>query len=441
MTVKTTAARIVSWLAEKRLLGAAILGISFLVAAVIIVTGPEAEPQARTEKAWPVSVVKAEPAKLAPTLVAYGKVESRQMANLKTSISAPIAEVISQEGTWVEKGEVLIRMDTRELELSVRSAESEYKRRLAVLVAVKNDYASERRMTEHHRELKEIAEAKLKRHKELYASRMISDAILDEVRQQASERAITLEKHLARIANFPSLIEQDEAMVAEAKSILEKAKLDLEQAEIRAPFAGRVIKTFVAPGDRILPGTPLVQVADYSELEVRASIPANTGYGLRQRIREGVKVTAVAMLDGQKIVFVLDRLSGDVKPGQSGLDVFFSCEDGVNLDIGRIVDLTITLPPENDVVALPIQSIYENDRIYKVENDRLVGMRVKQVGEYLDGEGNFKVLVRSPAIKEGDRLITTQLPRAITGLLVEPIDASKFDEALAADRSAGDKSG
>ena len=104
----------------------------------------------------------------------------------------------------------------------------------------------------------------------------------------------------------------------------------------------------------------------------------------------------------------------------------------MNLDIGRVVSLTVTLPAEQDVVALPVQSIYEGNRVYRVEDDRLVGLDVTQVGEYVDSEKNYRILVRSPAIKQGDRLITTQLPRAISGLLVEPIDASKFDEAIAA---------
>lgn len=437
MSIASTVREYFSKLAAERRLGR-VVGPVVLVAAalfsvLIYATRPQTEPQERVEKAWPVSIVVAEPRAISPTLLAYGKVESRQVANLKTSVSAPVDEVLAPEGTWVEEGDLLIRLDATELELALRKADSEYKRRVAVMIGVRNDYESARKMTAHHRELKEIADAKLERHLNLYEQRMISDAILDEVRQQASERAILLEQHLSKLANFPSLIEQHEAMVAEAKAILDKARLDVAQAEIRAPFAGRVIKTMAAPGDRIQPGEPLIQVADYDRIEIRASVPARTGNVLREQVRQGRTISALGELDGRLIELTLDRLSGNVKVGQSGLDAFFEPVADTNLDIGRVMNLSITLPPEEDVVALPIQAIYENDRVYKVEERRLVGINIEQAGDYIDQEGNFHVLVRSPELREGDRLITTQLPRAITGLLVDPIDAGKFEEALAAE--------
>ena len=424
----------VAWLAERRLMGLAILGVSVAMATVVVATGPEAEPQPRTEKSWPVSVVEARPQTLRPTLSAYGRIESRQMANLSTSVGAPVLRVLAPEGTWVEKGDTLVELDASELVLAVRRAESEYKRRVAALTAVRNDYESAKKMTVHHSELRDIAHAKLKRHQELYQARMISDAILDEVRQQASERAITLEQHLSRLANFPSLIDQNEAMVAEAKAFLDKYQLDLAQAEIRAPFAGRVIKTLIAAGDRVQPGATLLQVADYEGLELRASLPAQVGETLREKIDAGMEVTASGELDGRHIEFVLDRMSGDVKSGQSGIDAFFRPLGGVSLDIGRVLNIAVSMPEQDSVIALPIQSIYENNRIYRVQDDRLEAISVEQVGDHIDVAGEYRILVRSSMISPGDRLITTQLPRAITGLLVEPIDAQDLEGALAAER-------
>jgi|TARA_B100001971_G_C18171607_1_gene527480 hypothetical protein len=89
MLLQVKPEEIIAKLVHYRLLGISILSVSLLVAILVVVTGPQAEPQTRTEKAWPVSVVVAEPEELQPVLLAYGKVESRQIANLKTSITAP----------------------------------------------------------------------------------------------------------------------------------------------------------------------------------------------------------------------------------------------------------------------------------------------------------------------------------------------------------------
>ena len=85
-----------------------------------------------------------------------------------------------------------------------------------------------------------------------------------------------------------------------------------------------------------------------------------------------------------------------------------------------MVDLRIRLPEEENVVALPIASLYENDRVYAVEDLRLKAITVERVGELHTPEGEFRVLVRAPELAVGLPVITTQLPKAVSGLLVAP---------------------
>jgi len=439
MNAKAALNATIANLIHYKLLGITILSFSIVLSTIVVLTGPEAEPQQRTEKAWPVSIQVAEPQEMRPILIAYGKVESRQVANLKTSITAPVAEVVAPEGTWVNRGDLLVRLDQKEMKLALAVATAEYKKRVAQLESTKTDFELARNITKYHQDLKNIAAAKLKRHLDLYNSKMVSDAILDEVRKEVSERSIRLERHYADLRIFPNQIEQHEASLAEGEALVEQAQLNLLQTSILAPFDGRVIETFIAPGDRVLPGKTIIQVADYDGLEVRAAIPASVGYALRQKFQQGEKVSATGKLDGRSIEFALTRLSGNVKIGQSGLDAFFKTASDESLDIGRVINLNITLPPEPNVIALPVQSVYENNRIYRVEDNRLQGIEVKQIGDYVDEDGSFQVLVRSTEIVQGDKLITTQLPRAITGLLVDPIDSSSFEEALASDISLDDK--
>ena len=434
--MKNFVGKLIDNLIHYKALGIAILIGSVLLGGVIVALGPNAEPQARSEKAWPVSTLVATKASLRPTLVAYGKVESRQISNLKTSITAPVAAVLRPEGSWVNAGELLVQLDAEELMLAQIVADAESKRRVARLESARSDFELARKITQHHEELKAIAESKLERHLDLYQNKMVSNAILDEARREANERSITLERHLADLRTFPNVISEREASVAEGNAMVKRARLDVEQTRIVAPFSGRVIATYVSAGDRVLPGTAIVQVADFSELEVRSAIPAAVGHRLRQQVASGMLVTAQGEVDGKIIEFTLNRLSGDVKRGQSGLDAFFKTEIDDELDIGRVVNLSITLPAEPSVIALPLQSIYENNRIYKVVDRRLKGIEVAQVGDYLDASGKHQVLIRSEEIVEGDVLITTQLPRAISGLLVDPVDpvdVQDFENALAVD--------
>lgn len=415
--------------ARRFFMGLSILTACVAVVVVMFLTRNQTDPIPRTEKAWPVSVIDIEPKSLSPLLTVFGKVESSQVANIKTSISARVAEVVTPEGEWVDKGDILIRLDESELELAVQIAAAENQRQQAQLESVKTDQQLADNLTRHYQELSDISQAKLQRHLDLFSRKMISDSLLDEVRQQASERYITLARHLARVKDFPNVIAGQQAGIQEAEARLKQTRLDMAQARIEAPFMGRVIKTLVAPGDRTLPGTSLIRVADYSGLEVRATLPASVAAGLRLILRQGERVTATGVLDDKEMTFHLDRLSGDVKLGQTGIDSFFQTDMNEIIDIGRVISLIVTLPAEQDVVPIPVQSLYENNRVYRVEDSRLVAIPVQQVGDYKDEYGNYRILVRSPELKYRDRLITTQLPRAITGLLVDTIDPAAFETA------------
>jgi len=47
-------------------------------------------------------------------------------------------------------------------------------------------------------------------------------------------------------------------------------------------------------------------------------------------------------------------------------------------------------------------------------------VEIERVGERMDNAGNYRVLVRSSALSRGDQLLVSQLPTAMTGLLVKP---------------------
>lgn len=405
----------------RRFIGLGLLAFSLFIGFIMVATGPSAEPLEKTERAWPVTVITAAPTSLPPTLLTFGKVESRQVANLNTNISAPISEVLVREGAWVEEGELLIQLDANEGELNLNVAQANYDRNLAVLASVKTESDLANNLSTHYQQLNEIAESKLGRAIDLNNRDMVSDAQLDEAKQEGSQANITLQQHLARVADYPNKIAQQQASVAESGAYLQRAKLDLQQTQVRAPFAGRVINSDVSKGDRVLAGATLIRIADYSGLEVRTSVPSEVGYLLNQSMGSGALVQASATIDGRELLFILDRLSADIKPGQSGIDVFFRSDAREALDIGRVVSLSVNLPLEENVISMPVHALYENQTIYRIQEQRLEAISYETVGDYLSNDDEFSILIRSPQLKAGDQLLGSQLSRAITGLLVEPI--------------------
>jgi hypothetical protein len=167
-------------------------------------------------------------------------------------------------------------------------------------------------------------------------------------------------------------------------------------------------------------GSALLEIADAASFELRVQIP--NAYGDRFHAHLSRSSTVYADTDyGTRLKLL--RFASQVRTGQSGLDAYFqvAVQSGAPATaLGRMVAVSVNLPEEDDVVALPVQSLYENNRIYAVKDQRLQSIRIERVGELRTEQGEYRVLVRSPELKPGEKIITTQLPRAISGLLVEP---------------------
>jgi hypothetical protein len=82
------------------------------------------------------------------------------------------------------------------------------------------------------------------------------------------------------------------------------------------------------------------------------------------------------------------------------------------------VELSVNLPVVHDSVALPYEAVYGTDRIYRLEGERMRTLQVERVGEQRSLDGSTRVLVRSPELQPGDKIVITQLPNAMDGLRV-----------------------
>ena len=266
--------------------------------------------------------------------------------------------------------------------------------------------------------------------------RLISQSLLDEVTAQANQAIIGYQSHMRTLADFPNQLAAQQAAVDRARAQVSQVQLDIDKTRITAPCRGPILSVNVAPGDRSMIGATLADIADADAFEVRVQIPQRFGPRLQASLLPPQQQGLVVARTNAGHVLELTRLSSQVKAGQSGLDAFFELEarqGASHTALGRLLELSITLPAEDSVIALPVQSIYENDRVSAIRESRtdsatnpaqpeyrLEAITIERVGEVQGEDGQHKILVRSPAISPGQRIITTQLPRAITGLLVEP---------------------
>ena len=77
------------------------------------------------------------------------------------------------------------------------------------------------------------------------------------------------------------------------------------------------------------------------------------------------------------------------------------------------------LPKVKQVVAIPNLALYGQNRVYRIVDSRLQAVSVDRIGDITDAQGQSLTLVRSADLQNDDLLLITQLPNAISGLLVE----------------------
>ena len=431
-------------------IGGAMLVAAASLGTLIMVTGPDGSAEPQIEKAWPVTVMRANPSELHPMFATYGRVEARTQAKLRTDIQAEVERVFVQEGEWAEEGELLIQMRADEIELRLREANAEAEKEAANLRSTQVEYEMMQKSSEHIENMYQLSQQTLARQQELADRKMIPQALLDSALQQAGRDTLEYQNHKRVLANFPSRVAQNSAALEVARARAARAQLELDKTQLRAPFSGPVLSVAVGPGDRTNNSVVLMTMADASSLEVRAAIPDQYSERIRQALDAGKPISA-EVVHGSSTKsetprqLVLSRIAHNVRPGQSGLDAWFrfhtssqvASRSGANTNpeslpaLGRVINLTTVLPSEPGLVALPGQAIYNNDRVYLVNNNRLQAATVQRIGEIRLAGGDVQVLVRGDNLNSDSDVMTTALPKAITGLLVEPIRSSiAEDEAV-----------
>jgi RND family efflux transporter MFP subunit len=201
-------------------------------------------------------------------LNASGYVTARRSATVSSKVTGKVVEVLVEEGMKVEVGQVLARLDSSNVEASLRLAEAQLER-------------STKLMEETQPNL-DFAQRELKRFTTLADTKIVSDSDL----RRAEMEARALEARLAR--------QKSEVAVAERE--LAQWRQQLDDTIIRAPFPGIVTSKNAQPGEMISPmsvggftRTGICTIVDMSSLEIEVDV--NESY--INRVQPGRAVEAV----------------------------------------------------------------------------------------------------------------------------------------------------
>jgi len=221
------------------------------VALVVIAGGAWYAAQPHPVEVATTAVVTSYPSQQFVQLNATGYVVAQRKAAIASKATGRLEWLGVAEGSTVKAGEVIARLDNRDVVAQAQSAQAAVRAARASLESAK---AEER-----------DASSQLKRNQDLVVQGFVSQASLDSVKMRA-ERAV------AGVANAQAAIS-----VAEANA--QNAQVAVDYTLIRAPFDGVIVSKAANVGDMVTPFSSatdskgaVVNMADMSTLEVEADV-------------------------------------------------------------------------------------------------------------------------------------------------------------------------
>ncbi len=212
-----------------------------------------------------------------------GTVEATD-ADLGFQSAGRVLEVRVTEGTTVEPASELARLDARELDAALVSAEAQ----LAVAEARLDDLnegarpqelaSAEAVLRSASRQVEE-AVRELDRARTLHDGRAISRQALDQAETRVELSGATrdqAEQALALLREGPRAeqVAAQRAFVEQARANVARVAAALANTVIHAPFAGIVTIRHREPGEAVAPGAPVLTLLDPDNRWVRIYVPA-----------------------------------------------------------------------------------------------------------------------------------------------------------------------
>ena len=247
------------------------------------------------------------------TLSAIGSIAAVQGVNVTTEVPGTVVDIKFDPGAVVEKGALLLRLDTSAEEAQLRAAEAQV----------------------------ELAKVNAERERTLRSQQMVSQSELD---------------------TAEATLKQNQANADAIRAVIEKKT-------IRAPFAGRLGIRQVNLGQYLDVGKPIVSLQSLTPVYANFSLPqqelAKLSTGMRVRLTTDT-------YPGRQFEGKLTAYNPDLDQSTRSITLQATMENADQaLRPGMFAQIEVLLPQEDKVLVVPITSVLSapfGDSVFIVES-------------------------------------------------------------------------
>ena len=316
--------------------------------------------------AEPLATATVEYREVEDAYVADGTVEAVKESTVAAQISGRVVDIRFDVGDRVNKGEVIVRIDEREVSEALASARAQLAQAQATLVNAKATY---------------------ERTRQLFDQKFVSQAALDKA-----------------LADYRAA----QAQLAAAAAATKQAATVRSFATVTAPYSGVVAARHVELGETVLPGKPLMTGFDPKDMRVVADVPQAKVRAIGEDAFAVVEFAGIAKRVTTKSITVLPSADARTHTTRVRLSLPHYVEGTypgmfarVRFVLGRVRKLVI---PSSAVVRRA-----ELTGAYVVADDGRIQFRQVRVGEAA-GETGVEVLA---GLRPGEKVALDPVKAAI----------------------------
>lgn len=325
--------------------------------------------------------------KVAAYLTVVGNLIGQQTVDIAPRTAGRLLDVNVRLGDKVRRGQVLAKIEDREIVEQVRQAEASQEVSKATIRQREADL--------------NVAKVNFDRSKNLFERQLLAKQALDDAES----------RYLAALAQ----VDLSKAQLSQNTARLEELRINLQNTSVTAPVDGFVGKRTVDPGAMVNTNTAIASVVDISRLRLVANI-------VEKDLRMvGVGDQAVVEVDaypGEKFTGKIARVSPVLDPSTrtAAMEVEIPNGDG-KLRPGMYARINLTIEEHESALVVPKTAVidYQSQRGVWVPNDNdratfvplKLGIENAEAVEVLDGlkEGGRFVNTGAAAVRNNDQLL------------------------------------
>jgi multidrug efflux system membrane fusion protein len=328
----------------------------------------------RGQVVFPVDVVQVPVRSLVYTVTAVGSVEAFEKVQVTARVSGAVDRVRFAEGEYANAGQVLVEIETERYRLAVESAQAAYEKAQAA---------------------KADAEAGLKRRETVVAQN--PGLIPGEEVETWRTKVLTAASE-----------------VAQTRSALNQAKLNLSDAFVKAPISGIIQTRTVQTGQYIQTGTVLATLVRRDPLLLRFRVPERDA----ARIKPGQKALFHVREDSREFTAKVVHVAESADENSRLVDITANIEgqSDKTLRPGSFAEIAVPVASPAEAAVIPVGSVRPSERgfiAYVVEGDRAVE-RILTLG-MRSADGQVEVL---SGLKGGETLVVRGAEALSNGVAV-----------------------